>query len=61
MARWSNTEMQQLRTLWTADVSARDIASRLGRSRMAVIGKANRMGLKFRGVWRDPFSRRLAA
>lgn len=44
---WTDASIEQLRELWVAGFSAREIADRLGEgaTRNAVIGKANRMGL----------------
>lgn len=42
---WSYDEETELRALWGDGVVTAKIAARFGRSRNAVIGKANRMGL----------------
>lgn len=44
---WTDARVEQLRELWVAGFSAREIAERLGdgATRNAVIGKANRLGL----------------
>jgi GcrA cell cycle regulator len=44
--RWTDRAIAELRRLWDKDISANDIAARLGApSRNAVIGKAHRLGL----------------
>lgn len=42
---WTEAENAECAMLWRANYSARQIADRLGRSRNAVLGKINRMGL----------------
>lgn len=46
---WTEERVSELRRLWSAGLSASQIADRLGEvSRNAVIGKAHRLGLKGR-------------
>lgn len=42
---WSDTDIVFLRAAWRDGVSAREIAERLGMTRNAVVGKANRLKL----------------
>lgn len=42
---WTEDAVDILRTMWTEGRSAREIGERLGMTRNAVIGKANRLGL----------------
>jgi len=42
---WTDEAVQLLKELWLEGRSAREIGERLGMTRNAVIGKANRMGL----------------
>lgn len=42
---WTQAENDECAMLWKANYSARQIGERLGRSRNAVLGKINRMGL----------------
>ena len=42
---WTEQETQTLKRLWGTGISARHIAAEIGRSRGAVIGRANRIGL----------------
>ena len=49
--KWNETNVATLQELWDTHVRAKEIAQRLGTTKNAVIGKANRMGLKPR---RDP-------
>ena len=42
---WTDENVEILETHWSAGRSAREIAEKLGVTRNAVIGKANRMGL----------------
>lgn len=43
--RWTRKECVELERLWRANVTSQHIADRLNRSRSAVLGKLNRMGL----------------
>ena len=45
---WTESRVKKLKTLWAKNLPARDIATQLGGniSRNAIIGKANRLGLK---------------
>ena len=53
---WSEEAVRVLETLWAKGATAREIAGRLdGVSRNAVIGKANRLGLRSRA---SPIKRR---
>ncbi|MBU6206483.1 MAG: GcrA cell cycle regulator, partial [Alphaproteobacteria bacterium] len=46
---WTESRIEQLKTLWTRGLSASQIAEELGGvSRNAVIGKAHRLGLQGR-------------
>ena len=42
---WTDRNVEILEALWSEGRSARDIAEKLGVTRNAVIGKANRLGL----------------
>ena len=42
---WTEEETQTLKKLWGTGISARQIAVEIGRTRGAIIGRANRMGL----------------
>ena len=42
---WTGEAVEVLQAMWAEGRSARDIAERLGTTRNAVIGKANRLGL----------------
>ena len=42
---WTEKDVRILKTMWQGGKSAREIAERLGTTRNAVIGKANRMTL----------------
>ena len=42
---WTDGKVEVLEALWSEGRSAREIAEKLGVTRNAVIGKANRMGL----------------
>jgi ParB-like chromosome segregation protein Spo0J len=46
---WTPPRVEQLTTLWNDETPIRDIASTIGVSRSAVIGKADRLGLVSRG------------
>lgn len=43
---WTDESCKTLKAMWCDGRSAREVAGRLGVTRNAVIGKANRMGLK---------------
>ena len=43
--KWTEEETQKLKELWGTGISARQIAVEIGKSRGAVIGRANRIGL----------------
>ena len=45
---WTESRVKKLKTLWEKNLPARDIATHLGGniSRNAIIGKANRLGLR---------------
>jgi GcrA cell cycle regulator len=45
---WTDEAVETLRTMWSAGASAREIGERVGATRNAVIGKANRLGLSHR-------------
>ena len=42
---WTEEETQTLKKLWGTGISARQIAVEIGRTRGAIIGRANRIGL----------------
>ena len=42
---WSDGEARALKKMWGTDITARQIGVEIGRTRAAVIGRANRMGL----------------
>ena len=42
---WTEEETQTLKKLWGTGISARQIAVEIGRTRGAIIGRSNRMGL----------------
>ena len=42
---WTEEETRTLKKLWGTGISARQIAVEIGRTRGAIIGRANRMGL----------------
>ena len=42
---WTEQETQTLKKLWGTGISARQIAVEIGRTRGAIIGRANRIGL----------------
>ena len=44
-AAWSASEIETVRSMWSAGKSAGQIGERLGRSRNAILGKVRRMGL----------------
>jgi hypothetical protein len=46
---WSDEAMEQLAVLWAGPLSTKEIGEVLGRSKNAVISRANRMGLYRRG------------
>ena len=43
--QWTDGDVETLKALWSKGRSAREIGEKLGVTRNAVIGKANRMGL----------------
>ena len=45
MALWTEEENRILKKLWGSGMTARHIAAEIGRSRGAVIGRANRLGM----------------
>ncbi len=45
---WTDAKVAQLRELWGADHSTREIADRMGMSKSAVVGKAHRLNLPSR-------------
>ena len=47
---WTEDRIKTLRRMWYDDVSARMIGNKLGCTKSAVIGKANRIGLPARNV-----------
>jgi hypothetical protein len=54
---WTQERVEALRRLWDEDLAAVEIGRRIGATKNAVIGKANRLGLQPReaniGRWRD--------
>ena len=42
---WTEQETKELKKLWGTGISARQIAVEIGRTRGAIIGRANRIGL----------------
>ncbi len=51
---WTDEAVETLRTMWAAGASAREIGERVGTTRNAVIGKANRLGLSHRAKAAKP-------
>ncbi|MGB1361602.1 MAG: GcrA family cell cycle regulator [Alphaproteobacteria bacterium] len=43
--KWTDENFQKLKKLWAKGMSAREIAEKIGTTRNAIIGKANRSGL----------------
>jgi GcrA cell cycle regulator len=51
---WTDESVEILRTMWLEGRSAREIGDRLGMTRNAVIGKANRLGLSHKSKTTPP-------
>ncbi len=46
---WTDSEINELKNLWTKGLSGSQIAAVLGKSRNSIIGKAHRLKLEYRG------------
>lgn len=57
---WSEDMVTQLCFMWANDYNTKEIAERLGTTKNAVIGKANRMGLPHRGLQPEKIAKPVA-